>query len=341
MTRETKVGLLIGMGVILLVGIILTDHLSLARTRQLPNMTDFAPVAQHDLAPPAVIETDENSNRRVETPNRTPHRPRQRLGNSARRRGTGNDPDPRSARRVVDIGIAAVPAGDRPEGSARITHPQPGPVAIVHVVRRGEGLWELSQRYYGHGRHWRLIRDANPGTVAADNTIRAGAKLRIPERPELVDGADAAPPEESAAPGTNDPADEVKPAATPPIRVAARDTFGSLAQRHLGSSRKWRTLYDANRQRLGLDEPQALQVGMLLHLPRNADTDRSSATQRPFPSPARAPRTYVVARGDSLSSMAARHLGDAKHWRQIYDANRDILSNPDTLPFGRQIVIPQ
>jgi nucleoid-associated protein YgaU len=49
----------------------------------------------------------------------------------------------------------------------------------------------------------------------------------------------------------------------------------------------------------------------------------------PAPTPAAQPRTYTVAKGDTLSKIAKQHYGDANTWRRIYDANRDILKDPD------------
>ncbi|MFN2570219.1 MAG: LysM peptidoglycan-binding domain-containing protein [Gemmatimonadales bacterium] len=51
-------------------------------------------------------------------------------------------------------------------------------------------------------------------------------------------------------------------------------------------------------------------------------------------------RTYVVVKGDSLSEIAKREYGDAKEWRRIYDANRDIVKNPDLIYPGQTLRLP-
>jgi len=43
MTRETKVGLLAGTALILLIGILVSDHLSVGPTQPADRMVDFAP----------------------------------------------------------------------------------------------------------------------------------------------------------------------------------------------------------------------------------------------------------------------------------------------------------
>jgi nucleoid-associated protein YgaU len=52
-------------------------------------------------------------------------------------------------------------------------------------------------------------------------------------------------------------------------------------------------------------------------------------------------RTYVVVEGDSLSAIAKRMLGDGNKWRKIYDANRDVIDNPDLIFPGQKLRIPE
>ena len=62
------------------------------------------------------------------------------------------------------------------------------------------------------------------------------------------------------------------------------------------------------------------------------------------PEPAAAPvsagRTYVVVSGDSLSKIAKREYGDGNKWRKIYEANRDIIKDPDLIYPGQELKIP-
>jgi len=52
-------------------------------------------------------------------------------------------------------------------------------------------------------------------------------------------------------------------------------------------------------------------------------------------------RTYVVVSGDSLSKIAKRQYGDAQKWPRIYEANRDIIKNPDLIHPGQELRIPE
>jgi nucleoid-associated protein YgaU len=58
------------------------------------------------------------------------------------------------------------------------------------------------------------------------------------------------------------------------------------------------------------------------------------------PAPAAAERWYEVVRGDSLSKIAARYYGDGNAWRKIFEANSDVVKDPDVIRIGQRLRIP-
>jgi nucleoid-associated protein YgaU len=52
-------------------------------------------------------------------------------------------------------------------------------------------------------------------------------------------------------------------------------------------------------------------------------------------------KTYTVVRGDSLSKIAQREYGDAGKWRRIFEANKDVIDNPDLIEVGQDLIIPE
>ncbi len=56
--------------------------------------------------------------------------------------------------------------------------------------------------------------------------------------------------------------------------------------------------------------------------------------------PAATVRTYVVQEGDTLSRVSANVYGTSARWADIYQANRDILPNPNSLRVGQELRIP-
>ena len=53
-----------------------------------------------------------------------------------------------------------------------------------------------------------------------------------------------------------------------------------------------------------------------------------------------ATKLYVVVSGDSLSKIAKREYGNAGEWKRIYEANQDLLKDPDKIYPGQKLKIP-
>ena len=51
-------------------------------------------------------------------------------------------------------------------------------------------------------------------------------------------------------------------------------------------------------------------------------------------------RTYTVKSGDTLSKIAKETLGDANAYMKIFNANRDLLSDPDKIKPGQVLKLP-
>jgi nucleoid-associated protein YgaU len=52
------------------------------------------------------------------------------------------------------------------------------------------------------------------------------------------------------------------------------------------------------------------------------------------------PRGHIIVDGDSLAKLAGRYLDDPQRANEIYELNRHLLSHPDVLPIGAELVIP-
>ena len=54
-----------------------------------------------------------------------------------------------------------------------------------------------------------------------------------------------------------------------------------------------------------------------------------------------APQSYTVQKGDSLSKIAKKHLGDGNAWRKIYEANKALIGeDPDKIFPGQTHTLP-
>ena len=49
----------------------------------------------------------------------------------------------------------------------------------------------------------------------------------------------------------------------------------------------------------------------------------------------------MVKPGDTLSGIAKAVYGDRKHWKEIYEANKDKIKNPDLIQAGWELRLPK
>ncbi len=79
--------------------------------------------------------------------------------------------------------------------------------------------------------------------------------------------------------------------------------------------------------------------------PESGDRSRTTQTIKDAFTTAAATRLHSVAithkiiDGDTLEALAEAHLGSRSRWTEIYNANPELLDNPEVLPLGVTIVI--
>lgn len=172
-------------------------------------------------------------------------------------------------------------------------------------------------------------------------------------------GADAMEP-----PGRFTPPVDALPISSGGHVVVAGDTWWSIAERAYGEGRLYKPLFAWNRAidpRVSLTPGTTLEVPPLdslatAHaslLPSDLATAQSPGglvqasavaplEQPAFGSPpAAGGNTVVVREGDTLISIAREQLGSSARWRELYEANREVLGrSPGPLTPGTQLVLP-
>ncbi|MHC4834279.1 MAG: LysM peptidoglycan-binding domain-containing protein [Planctomycetota bacterium] len=96
-----------------------------------------------------------------------------------------------------------------------------------------------------------------------------------------------------------------------------------------------------------LPNPDRMRVGLLLVIPDRQALDGSavpapgtgSAAVRD-PLVAAEARIHIVGEGETLSEIAAAHLGSARRWPEIVAANRDRIDDPDRVRPGTELRLP-
>lgn len=102
--------------------------------------------------------------------------------------------------------------------------------------------------------------------------------------------------------------------------VEKGDTLSKIAREYYGVMRMYDGIFEANTPML--EHPDRIYPGQVLRIP-----------------PAAAP-AHTVAQGESLSKIAKFWYGDLMKYPLIFDANRDVLDNPNVVTPGQSLRIP-
>jgi len=91
-------------------------------------------------------------------------------------------------------------------------------------------------------------------------------------------------------------------------------------------------------------EPE--QLGRARSYGRAAQSSRGAAEADPVGQGAHSgarrgqKETYTVQAGDTLGKIAQEMYGDGSRWREIWEANKGDIPNPDLIQVGQELVIP-
>ncbi|MGE3107422.1 MAG: LysM peptidoglycan-binding domain-containing protein [Phycisphaerales bacterium] len=137
--------------------------------------------------------------------------------------------------------------------------------------------------------------------------------------------------------------------------VQRGDTFELIAQKLLGDPRLSRAIASANPYanptrlipgrtvlRIPVD-PDNIEGRVVVETvpdrPKDAPDDRAADAPKPVESAGFT--TYVIKDSDTLSGISKALLGKSSRWREIFEANTDVIADPDHLKPGVTIRIPK
>ncbi len=107
--------------------------------------------------------------------------------------------------------------------------------------------------------------------------------------------------------------------------VQRGDTLEKIAERLLGDAKHWKTLHEANQDRI--PDPGKIYPGQVLVIPGRQSEQGNAAS-------------YVVKSGDTLKGIAKKMLGDGDRWEELYALNQDRISDPKRLFPGQVLALP-
>ncbi len=292
MNREHKLALIVGFSLVLVVGILISDHFSRARSAKLggaelsagdPGTFGAGEPATHETtrgtetAPLVTLVKQLQPAEEPPAPVAKPREPEVIDWTGKGDRGwvpnirPGTQPDDETSTIVFD---------DEP--GARSGRPVTKGAVKRHEVKDGESLFKIASKHYGTSAVWEKLAAYNTGRVGKDGAVRAGVTLMIPPR-DVLDGKAILPSEQTG--GTRPPA--ITPAPAPSSTKASAE------------------------------KPDA-------------------AKDKPDPKY----RTYVVKRGEDLSTIARQQLGSSRRVSDIIALNESIIRDENNVPAGLTLKIP-
>lgn len=130
------------------------------------------------------------------------------------------------------------------------------------------------------------------------------------------------------------------------------DTFETIAQKHLGSKSLAHLIAETNPD----VKATALRVGKTIKLPGKPEKKEEAVAVKPVDPVVPPPPTsekkvavetvgnqkiYTVQAGDTLSQISSKVYNTSRHYQKIYEANKDVISDPNTLQVGSKLVMPE
>jgi LysM repeat protein len=238
MTRENKLALVIGFGLMLFVGILVSDHFSAQRfdpatvAEAQPKTAETEPVQLDAVGGDALVQVN--------------------LGKD----GTSTLPD------AVDPGTLVLGDPTPPqEGLIIEVAKTDGTPVKFHKVQKGETYWSIAAREYGDGSLATKLQDYNKAVSPDAAKLALNADLRIPPIDVLKPGAVAkssSPSGTTLVRTTPEPKVAARVAAT--VTVGKGDTAYGIAQKQ---GIKVAELLKHN----GIKDPAALKPGQTLKIP--------------------------------------------------------------------------
>ena len=251
MTRENKLALVIGFGLLLLAGVLLSDHLSNDQRMEDDPLRAVEPrwVADPDIL--HVLPKSTESTRSETTSSNSSVVASAEQATTTGSRSTRQErprPEPvtqrRSDQRIV--------MGERASrtGTTSTTSPRPQQATVrTHYVKKGDSLSGISKKFYGTTEHWKRIQSAN--NLTNPNQVRIGTRLVIPNLDAGGTSAVTTTKVASARPQTT--------------TVREGENLSDIAKRELGNRNLWKLIWSANKA--SLPDPDVLRVGMTLQIP--------------------------------------------------------------------------
>ena len=331
MTRETKIGLLVGLAFIIVIGILLSDHINSTTDTARADTIKAADNVREGVATPAVA----SGTTTVVTP--APVVPREPV------RTEIDTPRPAdSGRSIVQI----APGGD----PSAVSIPRPNASDQTALTQQPDSNVQIAPQ----------VGDAqvNAAPAGQDNAIPHDLMETATSKGVELTTVGGSPtvtrpaPSGQGAGGSNNSAP--LPAGAREVKAEPNDSVSRLAARYMGGNTKTNRdlIIKANPSLQA--RPDLVVVGKSYVIPavpsaqaggapapQPAPAQHAPAPQAPAAQPAQPGVTnYTVKENDNLWRIAAEQLGSGARWTEIRDLNQDVLKGSEQVHVNMRLKLP-
>ncbi|MCE9619875.1 MAG: LysM peptidoglycan-binding domain-containing protein [Planctomycetes bacterium] len=351
MTRENKLAMVVGFGLLLFVGILVSDHFSTAQRQENANLVTAdrtrervsrpisiaaMPVAGVNAIQPAEVMPGNTPNDVRRTSNENTAAPDARTPNSDVR-PIPNLPNPAPETPVTTV--------DKSKAT-KVQESEPG--VQLHPIAEGETLYSICAKTYGDGTLWKELAEYNKKALPNPAQLRKGVTLRLPPAEKLRHGSavasttkgarvSATPSEQENAALHSNSASGSK--ASPNVQLLAASDLASvdmnppvIGERTSVVEVEPKSLKSPAKSSVVEPDPKSTKTAAKTAAPKSASKSAASSSGGD---------TYVVQKGDTLASISRKKLGKNGKWQDIVAANESTLSNPAALSPGMTIKLPK
>jgi LysM repeat protein len=315
MTRETKIGLLVGLAFIIVVAILLSDPVNNANEPPAAIADTINNVRQSTMVPAASAPANPGTTAII-TPNRTPIH-EQIL--------TPTEAAQQTAQNEIHISAANPP--------------------LKPIITTPNQDDSLNMQQASAGQENAIVPPTPPGHPDAlqEAAAKQGEKIVRADQPDQDSPG--------AASGQDDPPTPAAPAASKQHYTAqSGDSVSKMAARLMGANTKANRAAIIAANPSLKQNPDRVIVGAAYVIPAAAASPAPSDTDAQTPAPsdvAQAPapdklptRWYVVKPNDSLWRIATNEVGDSAAVAEIESLNKDVLKGSQTLQANMRLRLP-
>ncbi len=261
MTRESKLALIIGFVLVLVVGVLVSDHFSQANTMALDIQQPEGRIVPGPITKlgereraginNAIPDTNKPGQGAIQSQSSAPVEIRN--GRAGANTGTNR---PNTGNSILDRAFEHVQGTEFPKAaqltprsqSIQRTNPLPEIKYAQYKVLAGDSLIKIARQTLGDGQRWSEIHELNADVLGPDAILKIGVYLKLPVGAKAI--ATQSNPVRWASSNRT-------------YTVVSGDTLGQISTDQLGTARRADEIAELN----GLESANDIRVGMKLKIP--------------------------------------------------------------------------